>query len=281
MYRAAFTDYIYSTNLKGSKKASSYIKALDLLSEMLKAEPFSFTDCINIWSMNSVERLNELYHFVLTEAKRGDNSVWNIEGIAKSYLQNGYCSAALKSLQEFFIQYRQEQNILDTFDQHTGDESELASKLDQSLDYPEYLLEDLSGLEGKEKVREVSVRTNQSAFRKIILRLYQDSCCITGLNIPSINRASHIIPWAADKSKRMDPRNGICLSATYDAAFDRNLISLDDDYRIILSKDIKDHYTSDSVKQHFLSKEGTQISLPKSYLPAISYLEIHRKSGRF
>lgn len=46
----------------------------------------------------------------------------------------------------------------------------------------------------------------------------------------------------------MDPRNGLLLSATYDAAFDRNLISLDDYYRLILSKDLEDGYTSESYR---------------------------------
>jgi len=281
MYRTAYIDFIFSTNLKGSKKAASYVKALDLLAEMLKSESFSFPDCVDLWSVDSVERLNQLYHFVLEEAKRGDDSAWNIDGIPKSYLQNGYCSAALKTLQEFLVQYRQEANILNTFSQYSGEESELASKLDQSLEYPDVLLENLSTSEGKEKVREVTVRTNQSAFRKIILKLYQNTCCVTGLDIPAVNRASHIIPWASGKSTRMDPRNGICLSATYDAAFDRNLISLDDDYRMILSKDIKDHHTSESVKNYFLMKEGNLISLPKSYRPELSYLETHRSNGNF
>jgi putative restriction endonuclease len=70
------------------------------------------------------------------------------------------------------------------------------------------------------------------------------------------NRASNIISWADDASKRLDPSNGLYLSATYDAAFDKNLISLDDDYRIILANDIKDHFTHASVTEYFVKKEG-------------------------
>lgn len=102
------------------------------------------------------------------------------------------------------------------------------------------------------------------------------ACCITGLNIPQVNRASHIVAWADDASRRLDPSNGLYLSATYDAAFDKNLISLDDDYRIILAKDIKDHYTSDSVNEYFIKKEGQQISLPSRYSPNQKYLAQHR-----
>ena len=60
-------------------------------------------------------------------------------------------------------------------------------------------------------------------------------CCLTGLDLPQLNRASHIIGWAEPKGKqiRMDPRNGLCLSATYDAAFDRKPITFDEDYRLV------------------------------------------------
>ena len=94
-------------------------------------------------------------------------------------------------------------------------------------------------------------------------------------------RASHIIPWAEDESKRLDPSNGLCLSATYDAAFDRNLISLDNDYRIIVSKEISDYYTRDCVKEHFLKKAGEVIALPERYSPNRGYLEKHRSCGVF
>jgi putative restriction endonuclease len=79
----------------------------------------------------------------------------------------------------------------------------------------------------------------------------------------------------------MDPRNGLCLSATYDAAFDKHLISLDDDYRIILSKDLKDHTSSVSLQAYFLNKEGDAITLPTRYRPHTDYLAVHRAKGAF
>ena len=79
----------------------------------------------------------------------------------------------------------------------------------------------------------------------------------------------------------MDPHNGLCLSATYDAAFDKHLISLDQDFRVILSREIKDHYTSESVQTYFTKIEGTTIELPKRFQPEQKYLEVHRKAGNF
>lgn len=143
------------------------------------------------------------------------------------------------------------------------------------------LLEGLKDTSGEDVIRSVKTRLNQNVFRRMLISIYGGSCCITGLNIPEVNRASHIVSWADEPSKRLDPSNGLYLSATYDAAFDKHLISLDDDYRIILSGDIKDHHMSDSVNEYFIKKEGDQICLPSSYLPNKKYLAKHRDLGKF
>lgn len=279
--REAFSKYIYDTNREGSSKASSYIKALDWLSKMILVEPFGFDDCKNIWSVGSVERLHYLYLFVLKEARKKDASKWNIDGIPKSYLQNGYCSAALKIYQEFLVEYNYENAVLDVFEQCDDNEDEIVDKLDIDFKVPDFILDDMCNLQGEEAIRSVRVRVNQNVFRKIIMKNYNHACCITGLNVPEINRASHIIPWAEDETKRLDPRNGLYLSATYDAAFDKNLISLDDEYRIIVSRKITDHYTNESVRGCFFNLQGTKISLPVAFFPDKKYLAQHREKGEF
>lgn len=101
MNKHAFEDFIHAGNVKGSGKASSYVRALDLLSEMLRAYPMGFADCQKIWSVSSTERLESLYQLTRIEGNKGAQSKWNLPGIPKSYLQNGYCSAALKSYIQF------------------------------------------------------------------------------------------------------------------------------------------------------------------------------------
>ena len=83
--------------------------------------------------------------------------------------------------------------------------------------------------------------------------------------------------WAEDEKNRLNPENGLCLSATYDAAFDRHLISFDEHYRLIVSKAIKDHYTDAAAKSYFLDREGQTMSLPTKFLPSQSLLEKHRE----
>jgi len=281
MNKPAYSKYLYLTNQEGSNKAASYIKAIDWLCEMLEVEPYSFSDCVNLWVVNSADRINELYEFVLKERRKGSGSSWNVEGIPISYLRDGFCSAALKSYESFLVENCYEQQLIEIFNAHEGTTADLTKKLDVSLNYPKYLLEGLDEKQGTDILRNVRVRSNQNVFRKMILTIYNQSCCITGLNIPETNRASHIIPWAVDEAKRLDPTNGLCLSATYDAAFDRNLISLDEDYRLIISNDIKEYATNESVKEYFINKAGMHISMPERYKPNKDYLAAHRNCGNF
>lgn len=275
MIKIAFTDYIKATNITGSQKANSYIKAIDILNQLISYEPLGFYDCKDVWLVESVERLHQLYLFVLQQSKIKENNLWKIEGIAKSYLAKGFCSAALNCFMKFLVEFKFEQRLLNNLNE---EENQIRTA---DLNYPSCLLDGIEKRQGREVVREVNVRTNQNVFRKVILKIYNQSCCVTGLNIPEINRASHIVPWVDDKTIRLDPANGLCLSATYDAAFDKHLISLDEDYRLIISKNINDFYTSNSVNEYFIKKQGLKINLPNSYLPKKSYLEIHRNNCIF
>jgi len=274
----AYALHLRSNNLEGSGKASSYPRALALLGAMLRERPEGFEDCRDIWAVDSVERLEELRQRGLVEAKLGKDSVWQIEGLPTSYLQGGFCSAALLGLQQFLVEHRHETELLAVFEAHQADEAGLSEKLRREPKYPKFLL---SEIEGKDALREAKARVNQSAFRKIILNIYQNRCCLTGLDLPAVNRASHIIGWAERRDTRMDPRNGLCLSATYDAAFDRKLISFDEDYRLVLSRTIREHVPSASVREYFIRREGQRIELPPRFRPLSEYLAAHRRGGEF
>jgi len=279
--KSQYSEYLYKSNLSGSGKAASYIRALDLLSEMLIIEPFGFEDCIDIWSVTSLNRVAALQTLVAVEQRKKLDSIWLSGNIAKSYLINGYCQAALTSYTQFLVEANQEKDLFDVFTSHQGSGRELSDILDTNPRNIEVLIDGLKETEGEDVIRRVKTRLNQNVFRRMLMDIYNESCCITGLNIPQVNRASHIVSWADDPSKRLDPTNGLYLSATYDAAFDKHLISLDDDYRVILSKEIKDHYSSDSVNEYFLKIEGDHIKLPYKYSPDRSYLAKHRSNGSF
>ena len=61
----------------------------------------------------------------------------------------------------------------------------------------------------------MKTRVNQNVFRQIVLANYNKKCAITGIDIPDLLVASHIIPWSKNEEERLNPENGICLSALY------------------------------------------------------------------
>ena len=279
--RSDFNEYLRATNVGGSGKASSYLRALELLEEMLKAAPLGFGDCQDLWSVRSPERLMELRWRVLEEQKRGQQSPWMQEGIPVSYLRDGYCSAALAQLIEFLAQTNFSEKILGILDSASSDDVLVAEALDISPSIPDGFVDDATSKDGKERLQFIKARIGQRTFRDVILLIYRNRCCLTGIDLPDVNRASHIIGWAERVETRMDPRNGICLSATYDAAFDRKLITFDDDYRLVLSKTIRDRVPTETLKRHFLDREGQRIEMPARLHPLKEYLEHHRKGGEF
>lgn len=81
-----------------------------------------------------------------------------------------------------------------------------------------------------EAERLVVQRIGQDIFRERLMDYWQGRCPLTGISDPALLRASHIIPWADCESdaERLDVHNGFLLSALWDAAFDRALVTFDD-----------------------------------------------------
>ena len=69
-------------------------------------------------------------------------------------------------------------------------------------------------------------RVGQRLFRDAVLTAYNARCCITGLAVYRLLVAGHIMPWREDPSQRLNPANGLCLSALHDRAFDIGLITI-------------------------------------------------------
>jgi hypothetical protein len=88
-----------------------------------------------------------------------------------------------------------------------------------------------------EAERLVVQRVGQDLFRQGLLDLWEGRCVVTGLDVPSLLRASHIKPWADCEmdAERLDVYNGFLLAPHLDAAFDRGFITVADDGTIIVS----------------------------------------------
>ncbi len=129
--------------------------------------------------------------------------------------------------------------------------------------------------EGKERDAIIKARVNQNFFRSAILASYENKCCITGISIPELLVASHIIPWSKDEKNRLNPHNGLCLNSLHDKAFDKGLITITEDYKLKLSPALMKYKKNEAIENFFLPYGDQTISLPKKFLPDKSFLRYH------
>jgi len=134
-----------------------------------------------------------------------------------------------------------------------------------SIEYKNFTAENIE--------RKIKTRQQQDKFRKIVLENFNDSCCITGITEKELLRAGHIIPWSHKKETRLDSANGLCLSVLYDVLFDKGYFSLNDDLKIIVSK----NKYSEEVKKILDSIKGKSIIKPVKKDINLDYIKYHRK----
>lgn len=136
---------------------------------------------------------------------------------------------------------------------------------------------DLSDIneKGKEKERLIKIRVNQYRFRQMVLANYNNTCCITGIQQPQLLIASHITEWSKYENNRLNPKNGLCLNALHDKAFDKGLITISSEgYKIYISTELK-KAENKSIEKYFLQYEGKEIRIPKKFMPGFDFLKIH------
>ena len=131
--------------------------------------------------------------------------------------------------------------------------------------------------EGRTRSTVVQVRVSQSFFRRAVLSSYRGRCCMSVVAHLSLLVASHIVPWGHDASNRLNPRNGLCLSALHDKAFDLGLITVNDDFTVTLSAALM-HKADEFTRTVFLPLQGKRISIPERFVPEAAFLAHHRQN---
>jgi putative restriction endonuclease len=131
--------------------------------------------------------------------------------------------------------------------------------------------------EGTTRQTTVRARIHQDFFRAAVLAAYGGNCCITGLRTPQLLNASHIVPWSVDPKNRTNPRNGLCLNALHDRAFDAGLLTITTDYRVEISPAISRVHNKAEAEllMHF---DGRKITLPDRFIPDTQFLQFHREN---
>lgn len=123
----------------------------------------------------------------------------------------------------------------------------------------------------------VTVRRAQGFFRRAVLAAYVCRCCVSDNPVPELLVASHILPWSRYSEHRTNPHNGLCLSRLHDAAFDRGLMTLDEQCRVVLSPLLRSYLPSQTLRENFIQYEGKVIRPPQKLAPDTKFLQIHRE----
>ena len=121
----------------------------------------------------------------------------------------------------------------------------------------------------KRKLLTQKERKGQAAFRRDILKIYNNSCAITEIKQKEVLEAAHIQGYVNEESNNV--QNGICLRVDIHKLFDNGLISINNDYRVIVSSMLK--------STEYERIDGKKIKLPnnKMHYPSANALENHNK----
>ncbi|WP_289016288.1 HNH endonuclease signature motif containing protein [uncultured Methylobacterium sp.] len=117
------------------------------------------------------------------------------------------------------------ETLLSALSLRPGDEAWEVDVVQRRVDLPETTRKAL-----------IDARRGQGRFRTELEARWNGCCALTGLEVRAALRASHVMPWAeASDAERLDASNGLLLSATLDALFDKALISFDEAGGLLLS----------------------------------------------
>lgn len=133
----------------------------------------------------------------------------------------------------------------------------------------------LNGKVGVDVERTIKSRVNQSLFRKVVINNYSNSCTVCSLDIQNLLVASHILKWSESHPNRLNPENGICLCNIHDRAFELGFIAINTEYKILISKDIKNIKDVETYNSLFGRHENKSITLPDKFYPNTQFLESH------
>ena len=116
-------------------------------------------------------------------------------------------------------------------------------------------------------------RLGQGAFRSLITDVYSRRCAVTGERALPVLEAAHVKPVA--EGGRHEVGNGLLLRADLHKLFDRGYLTVDERYRLRVSRRLKDEYDNG---EPYYPLAGREIWQPRSREERVDprYLEWHR-----
>lgn len=151
---------------------------------------------------------------------------------------------------------------------------------DPEENYSRKVIKQISEIPAEAKEEFLILRS--SIFRKAILEVYNNQCSVSGLKVEDANRnslvdACHIMPFSETYNDSI--KNGLALSPTFHRAFDRGLIAISDNYKVLVNPKLKDFNPESGIRQF----ENQKIYLPvnEKFYPSVYSLHEHRKRFGF
>ena len=185
-----------------------------------------------------------------------------------------------KNSNSILLQFLLDEYFLETksnFSNSSGEQQKMFDEIESKI-----LHEDAA--EYRKEIQQLMLQHNEeeiflrgSLFKREIPKIYNNTCCISGMKIDatinvSMVDACHIIPFSESFNDTIT--NGIALCPNLHRAFDRGLIAIDGNYKVIVSDSFREDKTSYSIKAF----EGKKIILPyqNDYFPLMENFEWHQ-----
>jgi len=154
-----------------------------------------------------------------------------INGFATSDKGNEEIAIAFRK--DFFVEYVRNLESLHDF----GRFSEDRQVLDNVVSHPEINDEQITidDNERRDVVVSVRRRLRDVSFQDRVLTAYNFRCSVCGIQLKLV-QAAHIVPVSHEQSTD-ETRNGLALCALHHLAYDRSLITVTENYSVILNDD--------------------------------------------
>jgi putative restriction endonuclease len=112
-------------------------------------------------------------------------------------------------------------------------------------------------------LKTIETEARSAVFQSRVPKIYNYTCAISGLRVTATSGvqmidACHITPWSSSKNDTI--QNGIALTPTLHRAFDRHLIGIDADYRVVVASGFVENHDSPFSLRQF---HGKKIFLPE------------------
>jgi putative restriction endonuclease len=110
--------------------------------------------------------------------------------------------------------------------------------------------------------RKILQRVHQPKFRAQVIVAYRVQCAVCRLQHIDLLDAAHIIP-DSDEAGIASVTNGLSLCKIHHAAYDRNLMGINPDYKVVINKEVLLEVDGPMLKFGIQAMHGESLQLPK------------------